>query len=84
VADGENWKTLGERFKQIYGIPMNPEEIELSLFLSCMMELVEADYNIQELSRNKGELRNGAPLVIPPNFVERLKPKVTGYRNFTA
>lgn len=46
ASNNELWKKMALTFRRNYGVAMNTHEIVGGFFLSCVMSLVKADYNI--------------------------------------
>lgn len=80
LASSEIWKQVAKRFQSEQGEPISVHDLHGGFFLSCLLTLVSAQYDMQALSKHKNIFVDEG--IISAGFVKTLLPKVKGYYRF--
>ena len=79
-SSSEAWKILTKIFRNNFGISLSTHELEGGFFLSCLMTLIPAEYDLKCLNKNKVIFQDSE--VIKEGFVRRLLPKIKSYYRY--
>lgn len=82
AATNEYWKKISMEYRNLYGTSMNTHELLGGFLLSCLMALINADYNMKYLNKEKIIFKDQG--IIGKGFVNRLLPKIKSYYRFSS
>ena len=78
INTNEAWKKLAVQFRKKYNFSLNSHELEGGFFLSCLMTLISADYDLNKLYKEKIIFQDQN--IIEEGFIRKLTPKVKSYQ----
>lgn len=80
ASSNEYWKKIALLFRKKWGFSVNTHEILGPFFLSCIMTLIPAEYDIKRLNKDKIIFEDAN--IIGEGFVKRILPKIKSYHRF--
>lgn len=80
AKNNQYWKKIAVNFRKKWGFSINTHEIIGPYFLSCLMTLIPARYDITKLNKNKKIFEETN--IIGENFVTKILPKTKSYHRY--
>lgn len=82
INTNEAWKKLAVQFRKKYNFSLNSHELEGGFFLSCLMTLISADYDLKKIYKEKIIFQDQN--IIEEGFIRKLTPKVKSYQRLSS